>query len=84
MANENHNIRNITWNVKGWKTVMYVGSGEENLQVKLMVAALVTNTPFTVSPYWRQDNNPLPEHMNYNNQFCDDTTIQHFMWGDSS
>ena len=33
--------------------------------------------------YWRHDNNIIPEHMKYNTQFWNDTTIQTFMWGDS-
>ena len=30
MANKNHNIWNIIWNVQGWKTGMFVGLGEIN------------------------------------------------------
>ena len=32
MINENHNISNITWNLKGWITVMFVGTVEYNSQ----------------------------------------------------
>ena len=33
--------------------------------------------------YWRHGNTPIPDHMKYNTQCYDDTTIQHFMGGDS-
>ena len=49
MANENHNIRNIIWNAQGWITGMFVGLWETTIEVKCMVAALVTNIPFMLA-----------------------------------
>ena len=58
------------------------------------MATWVTDTPFILvflehlkkrtAYYWRHGNNPLPEKMKYNTKFCNDSTIQHFMWGESS
>ena len=31
--------------------------------------------------YWIHGNTSLPDQMNYNTRFCNDPTIQHFMWG---
>ena len=34
--------------------------------------------------YWSNGNNPIPEHMKYNNQVFDELNIQYFMLKDSS
>ena len=34
--------------------------------------------------YRRHRNTPIPYQRKYNTQFCDDQTIQNFLWGDSS
>ena len=42
-------MRNITWNVQGWKTGIFVGIGEKNSPDWIwMVATHVTDTPFGV------------------------------------
>ena len=73
------------------KNVMFVGLGEKITQVKWMVNSMVKNTPLMLAflsnfkngaSYWRHENNLLPDHTKYNTQFCNDPSIQHFMWGD--
>ena len=72
------------------ETGMFVGLGETNFWVKLMVASRVTDTPFVLAflenfkkgaSYWRHGKTPLHKHMNYNTQCWDVTTIQYLLWG---
>ena len=57
-----------------------------------MVDTQITETPLGLAfcknnnkiSYWRHGNNPLPKQKKYNTQCCNDLTIQHFLWGDSS
>ena len=47
IANKKNNIRNITWNKKGWKTGIFVGIGEANSpDWSQMVATQVKDIPF--------------------------------------
>ena len=47
IANQKHNIRNITWNAQGCKTSIFVGIGETNSpDWSWMVATQVTDVPF--------------------------------------
>ena len=50
IANENHNMRNIIWNARGWRTCMLIGIRETNDQgLIFMVAKWVTYIPFVLA-----------------------------------
>ena len=50
IANDNHNIRNIIWNVQSWKTGMFVGRGWRNYQGWTWTGDnQVTYTPFMLA-----------------------------------
>ena len=75
--------------VENWH---FFGIGETNSpDWSWVVDTQLTYTPFGLAfrvnlkkgSYLRHVNITLPEKMKYNTQCCDDTTIQHFMWGKS-